>query len=60
MYDDFVVVETRLMRDGFAGVFGGAGELEGLGAVEGRCEADFAGFFRVYLGGGLLVGESWL
>jgi len=37
------------MRDGFAWVLGRAGELEGLGTVEGCCEADFAGFFGVDL-----------
>jgi len=40
--DDFVVVEAWLMGNGFSGIFGRARELEGLGAVEGRCEADFA------------------
>lgn len=39
------------MRDRFAGVFGGAGELEGLGPVEGRAEPDFADFFAVDLCG---------
>ncbi len=33
--DDFVLVEAWLMGDGLARVFGGAGELEGLGSVEG-------------------------
>ena len=37
------------MRDGFAWVFGGAGELQGLGPVEGGCEADFAGLLCVGL-----------
>lgn len=49
MHDDLVVVQARLVRDGLAGVFWGTGELEGLGAVEGRGEADFADFFRVDL-----------
>ena len=37
------------MGHGFPRIFGGAGELEGFGAVEGRCQAHFAGFFGVYL-----------
>ena len=37
------------MRDGFARVFGRAGELERLGSVERGREADFAGFLRVDL-----------
>lgn len=37
------------MGDGFAGIFGGAGQLESLRSVEGGCEADFAGFFAVDL-----------
>lgn len=47
--DDFVVIQASLMRDGFARVFGRAGELERLGSVEGGCEADFTGFLRVGL-----------
>ena len=47
--DDFVLIEARDMRDGLAGVFGRAGELECLGAVEGRREADLADFVRVHL-----------
>ena len=35
--EDFVVVEAGFVRDGFTWVFGGAGKLEGLGAVEGCC-----------------------
>lgn len=34
--DDLVLIETGNMGDGFAGVFWGARELQGLGAVEGR------------------------
>jgi len=37
------------MRDGFAWVLWRSRELEGLGAVEGSCEPDFAGFLRVHL-----------
>lgn len=37
------------MRNGFAGVFGCARELEGLGPVEGCGEADFTNFFAVNL-----------
>ena len=32
-----MVVEAGFTREGFTCVFGGAGELEGLGAVEGCC-----------------------
>lgn len=39
------------MGDGFARIFGRARELKGLGAVEGGCQADFAGFFAVDLDG---------
>ena len=42
------------MRDGFAGVFGGAGELEGFWSVEGCGETDFADFFGVALWFGLV------
>lgn len=37
------------MRNGFPGIFWGTRELKGLGTMEGRCEAHFAGFFGVYL-----------
>jgi hypothetical protein len=37
------------MWDGFAWIFWRTGELEGLGAVEGSCETDFAGFLGVHL-----------
>lgn len=37
------------MRDGFARIFGRAGELQGLGSVKGGCEADFAGLLCVDL-----------
>lgn len=47
--DDLVGVEARLVRDRFAWVFGGAGQLECFGPVEGRAEADFADFFGVNL-----------
>ena len=47
--DDFVVVEARLMRDGFARVFGRPGELERLGSVEGGCQADFSRLFGMGL-----------
>lgn len=47
--NDFVVVEAGFMGDGFAEVFGCAGELEGLGAVEGRREADFSDLLGVDL-----------
>ncbi len=42
-------VQARLVRDRFARVFGGAGQLERFGPVEGRAEADFADFFAVDL-----------
>lgn len=44
--DDLVLVETGLVRDRLAGVLGGAGDNESLGAVEGGRVADL----------GLLVG----
>jgi hypothetical protein len=47
--DDLVLIETRLVRDGLARVLGGARELEGLGAVEGGRETDFADLVRVHL-----------
>ena len=37
------------MGDGFAGVFGRAGELERLWSVEGCCEANFAGLLGMRL-----------
>ena len=46
------------MRDGFAGVFGGARELKSLWSVEGCREADFADFFRVGLDGRLAGSQS--
>ena len=33
--DDLVLIETGNVGDGLAGIFGRAGELEGLGAMEG-------------------------
>jgi hypothetical protein len=47
--DDFVLIEAGNVRNGFAGVFGRARELEGLGAVESRRETDFADLVRVRL-----------
>jgi hypothetical protein len=44
-----VLIETGNVRDGLAGVLGRAGELEGLGAVEGRRETDLADLLRVHL-----------
>ena len=47
--DDFMVVESGLMRNRFSRVFWCSGEDEGLRSVEGSGEADFAGFFGVHL-----------
>jgi hypothetical protein len=49
VHDDLVVVETGLVGDRLARVFGRAGELEGLGPVEGGGFADFGGFGGVDL-----------
>ena len=46
---DLVLIETGLMRDGFAGVLGRSGELKGLRSVESRRETDLADFVRVNL-----------
>ena len=43
------MVESGLMGNGLAGVFGRAGEDEGLGSVEGGGCTDFAGFLGVDL-----------
>jgi hypothetical protein len=47
--DDLVGIETRLRNDRLPGVFWFPGELEGLGLVEGRREADLANLVRVDL-----------
>ena len=47
--DDLVLIETGNVRNGLAGVLGRTGELEGLGAVEGRRETDFANLVRMHL-----------
>lgn len=47
--DNLVVVETGLMRDGFAGVFWRPRKLEGLGSVEGGRRANLANFVGVGL-----------
>ena len=47
--DDFVIVESGFMRDRFARVLGRAGQLQGLGSVEGCGEANLADFLGVYL-----------
>ena len=47
--DDLMGVETRLMRDRLARVFGGARERERLRPVEGGARAYFAHFLRVDL-----------
>ena len=44
-----MVVQAGFMRDGFAEVFRGAGELERLRTVEGRRISDLASFFAVDL-----------
>lgn len=49
MNNDLVGIESGLMWDRFAWVFRRAGKLEGLGAMEGGREADFAGFLGVDL-----------
>lgn len=46
-----MVVEPGFMGNGFARVFGRAGELKRLGAVECCCKADFAGFLGMDLKG---------
>jgi hypothetical protein len=47
--DDLVFIETGNVRDGLAGVLGRSGELESLGAVEGRRKTDFADLMGVDL-----------
>lgn len=47
--DDLVLVETRLVRNGLSWVFWLAGELEGLGSVEGGRKADLADLVGVCL-----------
>lgn len=58
-----VVVETGLMRDRLAGIFGRSGELEGLWSVE-RCRcADLVDLVRVHLDGSSALRSyhsSWL
>ena len=49
MNDHLVVVQSGLMGNRFAWIFGGAGELEGFRPVEGCCVSDFARFFAVDL-----------
>ena len=45
------MVEPGFVGNGFPGVFGRAGKLEGLGAMECCGEANFAGFFGMDLEG---------
>ena len=49
--DDLVLIETGGVWDGLSWVFWLAGELEGLGSVEGGRETDLAGLqsVRLYL-----------
>lgn len=47
--DNLVVIETGLMRDGFAGIFWRPRELEGLGSVESGRRANLANFVGVGL-----------
>ena len=49
MDNDFVVIEARLMGNGLSWVFGSAGKLEGLGAVECCRVTDFADLVGVHL-----------
>jgi len=56
---DLVLVQTGNVRNRLAGVLGGTGKLEGLGAVEGGRGADLASLLTVNtLQGSLLGGES--
>jgi hypothetical protein len=49
MLDDFVLIETRLMRNRLSWVLWLARKLEGLGAVEGGRQADLADLVGVNL-----------
>lgn len=44
MNDDFVLIQTRFMRDGLSRVFGSAGESEGLWSMKSRGKTNFADF----------------
>ena len=44
-----MLIEAGDVRNGFAGVFGRAGELEGLGSVEGCRETDLADLLGMHL-----------
>lgn len=65
--DDLLGIEARLMGHRLARVLGSAGQAEGLGAVEGRVQADLANLVRVdlFVGNkpsamGLLTRLMWL
>jgi hypothetical protein len=59
--DDFVLIETGLVRNRLAWKFGRAGELEGLGSVEGGRKTDLADLVGVNLNSvrNAIYWESW-
>ena len=50
VHHDLVLIETRLVRDGLAGILGRAGDNQGLGSVERVAGADLALLHGVRLG----------
>lgn len=57
--DDLVLIETGLMRDRLSWVLGVAGELKGLGSVEGSRETDLSDLVGVSLLHVSIDNDTW-